>query len=110
MEEEIAKILGTGELGGIGIEYCYIPIVMGPEFADLYPPRSHFNKQEGKIFHSPVLNFEIFVNGTDREMKLEYIRGMQVDDRLLKKSGLSSDQATEFNNSVEKMKQMVSGI
>lgn len=98
LELEIASALGGGKLADVDVEFCYIPIVMGPDFLDMYPSRSTFSLSENKIFHSPQLNFDTFINGTEVQKKDAYIKGIMSAKLSLKSAKLDDTQILDFHS------------
>lgn len=103
LSPHIVAALHKGALSDVDIEFCYIPIIMGPDFADLYPARSNFDRKQKKLFHSPQLRYEIFNLGTDAERRGEYLNGMLLACPMLEKIGLTAKQLSDFLTAVKEI-------
>ena len=109
VDKLIKSEIDNGSLKSLDMEYCYIPIVMTDDLIDLYPPRSRIDKLERRIYNSPQLDFQIFINGTKSERVEEYIRGIRSSKKLLISAGLNRDQIKEFEYSLDKISHHFSG-
>lgn len=69
---------------------------MGPEFVDLYPPRTTIDTAKHQFFHSPQLSFQIFLSGTDQPKCSEFVRGIGSAEKGLRNIGLSKEQIEAF--------------
>lgn len=104
LRSQLTVAMRSGRLDENKTKFCYIPIVMGADFADLYPPRSKYDRKEEKVFHSPVLNYELFRKGTVAEMKSEYLGGILLAEPVLRAAGLDPEQMLDFISAIEQLK------
>lgn len=100
---EIEEALQYRSLRDVDWEFCYIPIIMGPNFAEFYPARTKADKNEKKFYHSPKLDFAIFQVGTDAQCKAEYVRGIGSALESLESIGLVEDQLYDFGRAVSNL-------
>jgi len=103
IHDDIVRVINKGGLANSDWELCYIPIVMGPEFIDLFPPRTNLDRRKRKLYHSPQLRFEIFQNGTENQKAAEYLNGIILITRELFSIGLDDEQIAEFRSGIESL-------
>lgn len=103
LHDQVKGVLSSGLLKFVGWEFCYIPIVMGPDLIGLYPPRVKLEENRGKFFFSPQLDFETFKVGSDSDRRMEFIRGLRSASKDLAGIGLSVEQVFYFEDGVSKL-------
>ena len=103
VEAELRNEMESGKLAAIDLEVCYIPIVMGVDFADLYPARSSYSKTDNRVYHSPHLNCDLFRSGTREERERAYLNGLLLAKPWLEKAGLTDAQLDEFEVKVKRL-------
>ncbi|WP_424831390.1 hypothetical protein [Ruegeria sp.] len=101
LSPKIGEILTRGTLANLDWEFCYIPIVMGPDFIDLFPARTRLDRKEKKFFHSPQLSAGTFKTGNEKQKAAEYLRGILLATERLKSTILDDCQLAEFQSGIE---------
>jgi hypothetical protein len=74
----------------------YVPIVMPANMQGHYPARSKLRKKERLYDCAPILDYEIFVQGTFEDQLKEYLRGIAASARHLAALGASAQQIEDF--------------
>lgn len=74
----------------------YVPIVMPPQFHDRYPSRSKLRKKELIYDCAPILDYDVFAEGTFEDQLREYLRGVGLSAPHLEGLGASPQQIEEF--------------
>lgn len=102
LEAELNKALADSDLTGLKGKFRYVPIVMPPDWAVNYPPRSKLRKNEGDGVYdcAPQLNYETFIKGSFEEQMAEYTRGILMEAAQITGLGASLDQVREFEDLV----------
>lgn len=103
LKSRLNSALNCVVLADVDLELCYVPIVMGIDFAEFYPPRSSYSKSESKVFHSPQLSFGSFRNGTPAERERGYIEGLLLAKPLLCSAGLDEKQTQAFEANLRRL-------
>ncbi len=102
LEAELNKALADSDLAGLKGKFRYVPIVMPPDWAVNYPPRSRLRKNEGDGVYdcAPQLDYETFIKGSFEEQLAEYTRGILLEAAQIAGLGASLDQVREFEDLV----------
>jgi hypothetical protein len=74
----------------------YVPIVMPEEAHGRYPARSKLRKKQRLYDCAPILNYEIFVDGSFEGQLQEYLRGIATSAPHLRTLGASHEQIADF--------------
>lgn len=61
-----------------------------------YPARSKLRKKQGLYDCAPILDYDVFVNGTFKDQLTEYLRGIAESASHLAALGASPEQIKEF--------------
>jgi hypothetical protein len=69
---------------------------MPPEMHARYPARSKLRKSQRIYDCAPILNYDVFVEGTFEEQIREYLRGVELSAPYLAELGASAAQVSEF--------------
>lgn len=101
-EDQLNRALAGSNLAAIKGEFRYVPIIMPPEMAVNYPPRSKLRKDDGNGVYccAPQLDYETFIKGSFEEQMAEYTRGILLEAAQITGLGASPDQVKEFEDLV----------
>ena len=102
LEPELNKALAASTLAGLKGKFRYVPIVMPPDWAVNYPPRSKLRKKEGDGVYdcAPQLDYETFIKGSFEEQMAEYTRGILLEAAQITGLGATLDQVKAFEDLV----------
>jgi hypothetical protein len=74
----------------------YVPIVMPKNMHARYPARSKLRKKARLYDCAPMLNYDVFVDGTFEDQLAEYLRGIALSAPHLAALGASRQQVEDF--------------
>jgi hypothetical protein len=74
----------------------YVPIVMPARMHARYPARSRLRKKERIYDCAPILDYDLFLEGTFEDQLKEYLRGIGLSAPHLADLGASPQQVEEF--------------
>lgn len=102
LEDYLNKALAGTNLAAVKGEFRYVPIVMPPEMAANYPPRSELRKDDGNGVYccAPQLDYETFIKGSFEQQMAEHTRGILMEAAQITGLGASLDQVNEFEDLV----------
>jgi hypothetical protein len=92
--------LSLGSLAELPVEIRYVPIVMPSEWHDRYHERSRVRRKQGIYECAPHLDYDVFVNGSEREQIEEYIRGLETSAAYLSEFGASEEHVAAFRQAL----------
>jgi hypothetical protein len=75
----------------------YVPIVMPENMHARYPARSKLRKKEEIYDCAPILDYDVFTQGTFEDQLKEYLRGIALSAPHLAGLGASSRQISDFH-------------
>ncbi len=111
LEDHLNKALAGSSLAPLKGEFRYVPIIMPPEMAVNYPPRSELRKDEGNGVYccAPQLDYETFIKGSFEQQMEEYTRGILMEASQITGLGASLDQVKEFEDLVITARSKITG-
>ena len=98
VEPFLNAAFSRSSLSKLDCEIRYVPIVMPEEYHDRYPARSKLRKKQKLYDCAPILDYEVFVNGTLEDQLREYLRGIAESAPYLADLGASPEQIQEFED------------
>ena len=96
VEPFLTAAFAASSLATLDCKLRYVPIVMSEDLQADYPARSKLRKKQRIYDCAPVLDYDVFVNGTFKEKLEEYLRGIALSAPHLSGLGASPGQITEF--------------
>lgn len=107
VESYLNVALANSNLRTLHCELRYVPIVMPEDMFENYPERSKLRKKQKLYDCAPILNYDVFVNGTFEDQLQEYLRGIALSTSYLSELGASLEQVKTFkeilDNAVERI-------
>ena len=100
-------------LSGLAALDCtlrYVPIIMPEDMKANYPERSKLHSKERAYDCAPVLDYEVFIDGSLEDQSREYLRGLAIAAPHLADLGASSEQIKEFHDILAEAAEQVLAI
>ncbi len=94
----LSQAFAKGQLADFDAEIRYVPIVMNPDFGDVFSPKSRLYKKTRIYDCGPQLDYDTFVNGTLESQLAEYVRGIVTSSSHLKRLGATPTHIAEFEH------------
>lgn len=98
-------IVANSILSDLDVRIRYIPIVMPPERAHAYPARSRVERANRIYNACPQLDYQVFLDGSDEDMKREWISGLDSVAGGLKKLGVSKEHIDTWTDALATLAQ-----
>jgi hypothetical protein len=92
---------GASSLATLPCTLRYVPIAMPASMRARYPARSKLRKRELLYDCAPILDYEVFLDGSFESQLREYLRGIALSGPHLAALGASEQQIEEFNSILE---------
>lgn len=96
VEPFLNSAFAESSLASLHCKLRYVPIVMPENMHARYPTRSKLRKKERIYDCAPILDYEVFVEGTFEDQLNEYLRGIALSAPHLAGLGASQRQITDF--------------
>lgn len=101
VEPFLNAAIAASSLAPLRLKLRYVPIVMPQSMLSRYPARSKPNLKEQVYDCAPILDYEVFVNGSSKDQVREYLRGVSQSAPHLLVFGASAEQTRAFIEIVE---------
>src|ERR1700724_1824394 len=95
LEPFLNTAFAASSLANLHCKLRYVPIVMPENMHAQYPARSKLRKKERIYDCAPILDYEVFVEGTFGNHLKEYLRGIALSAPHLAGLGASKQQIAE---------------
>lgn len=96
VEPFLNTAFAESSLANLECKLRYVPIVMPDNMHARYPARSKLRKKERIYDCAPILDYEVFVEGTFDDQVKEYLRGIALSATHLAALGASPRQIADF--------------
>ena len=96
VESFLNAAIAASNLATLQCKLRYVPIVMPEHMHARYPARSVLRKKERTYVCAPILDYDVFVDGTFEDQLKEYLRGIALSLPHLIDLGASPQQVEEF--------------
>jgi len=96
VEPFLNAAFAASSLATLQCKLRYVPIVMPEDLHGDYPERSALRKKQRIYDCAPILDYDVFVDGTFEDQLKEYLRGILLSAPRLADLGASPEQISEF--------------
>jgi hypothetical protein len=96
VEAFLNTAFAASSLAVLQCELRYVPILMPERMHARYPARSKLRKRERIYDCAPILDYDVFVEGSFEDQLQEYLRGIALSAPHLAGLGASPQQIEEF--------------